>query len=256
MGDFSQKVMIITGAAGGFGQAAASMFAEEGARLVLSDLDAGRLDAVAAGLPGEAVAIAGDVADPAHSEKLVAAARTEFGGLDIAINNAGIAHDYMPLAKLPAEVMRKVLDVDLMGVFHAMQAQLTLMDRQYRDSARPGIIVNVASVAGVVAAPMLSAYAAAKHGVVGLTRSAAIEYAARGIRINALCPSFARTPMVEDGMIKGGGTEAEAKITTAIPMGRLAEVPEIMAGLRFLADPGNSFYTGQTLQVDGGLTAR
>lgn len=255
---FAGKVMILTGAAGGFGSAAAKMFSQAGVQLILSDMETDRLEAVAATLPGKVHTVAGDIADPALSEKLVGAAVAEFGGLDIAINNAGIAHDYMPIAKTPVELMRKVVDVDLMGVFYALRAQLNHMDRHYHEQGRGGVIVNIASVAGVVAAPMLGAYSAAKHGVVGLTKSAAIEYAKRGIRINALCPSFARTPMALDMLMgkQGGEVDAEAQLTSSIPMGRLAEVSEIMVALKYLADPANSFLTGQTLQVDGGLTAR
>lgn len=252
---FSGKVILVTGAAGGFGSAAARMFSDAGARLVLSDFRADALEAVAASLDGEVRAVSGDVSDPELAGRLVAMCATEFGGLDIAVNNAGIAHDYMPLARTPDEVMRRVIEVDLLGVFYAMKAQLGLMDRQFRDTGRQGAIVNVASVAGVVAAPMLAAYSAAKHGVVGLTKSAAIEHARRGVRINALCPSFARTPMATD-MLAKDGEGAEEKLVMAIPMGRLAEVSEVMAGLRFLSDPDNSFVTGQTLHVDGGLSAR
>ena len=253
--DFAGRVVIVTGAAGGFGAAAAKMFSEAGASLVLSDLRAEALTAVASSPYGEVRVVPGDIADPDLSARLVATAEEEFGGLDIAVNNAGIVHDHMPLTRIPVETMRRVLEINLIGVFHAMQAELALMDRQFAESGRKGAIVNVASVAGVVAAPMLSAYAAAKHGVVGLTKTAAIEHARRGVRVNALCPSFARTPMVTDVLARDGGNTKE-KMVAAIPMGRLAEVSEVMAGLRFLADPENGFVTGQTLHVDGGLTAR
>lgn len=163
----------------------------------------------------------------------------------------------MPLPSIPNDVARRVIDIDLMGVFYAMKAQIPEMTKRFKDTGVIGSIVNVASVAGVVAAPMLGIYAAAKHGVVGLTKSAAIENARRGVRINALCPSFARTPMAGDFLDKVGGDRAaaEAKMVQAIPMRRLAEVHEVMAGLIYLADPANSFVTGQTIHIDGGLTA-
>ncbi|MEM5472799.1 SDR family NAD(P)-dependent oxidoreductase [Hoeflea sp. AS60] len=257
MADFSGQVVILTGATGGFGKAAAQYFSKAGAGLVLSDFGSDRLDALVHELGGKTVAVSGDISDPELSEQLVKKAMDEFGRLDIAVNNAGIVHDMMPLPKTPVDVARKVIDVDLMGVFYAMRAQLPVMEKRFREIGETGAIVNVASVAGVVGAPMLSVYAAAKHGVVGLTKSAAIEYARRGIRINALCPSFARTPMATDFLDKAGINRdaAEAAMVQAIPMRRLAEVDEVIAGLIYLADPASSFVTGQTLQVDGGLSA-
>ncbi len=257
MADFAGRVVILTGAVGGFGAAAARYFAKAGAKLVLSDLSPERLEGQVKELGGCAVALSGDVSDPEISERLVEKALSEFGRLDIAVNNAGIAHDMMPLPRTPVDVARKTIDVDLMGVFYAMRAQLPVMEKQFRDNGQGGAIVNVASVAGVVGAPMLAVYAAAKHGVVGLTKSAAIEYARRGVRVNALCPSFARTPMATDFLDKAGEDRAaaEAALVQAIPMRRLAEVDEVINGLIYLADPASSFVTGQTLQIDGGLSA-
>jgi NAD(P)-dependent dehydrogenase (short-subunit alcohol dehydrogenase family) len=257
MADFSGRVVLLTGATGGFGEAAARHFAKAGASLVLSDLAEDRLHGLAQELGGKTLALSGDVSDPALPEQLVELALTEFRRLDIAVNNAGIVHDMMPLPKIPADVAQRVINVDLMGVFYAMQAQLPVMENHFRATGETSAIVNVASVAGVVGAPMLSVYAAAKHGVVGLTKSAAIEYARRGVRINALCPSFARTPMATDFLDKAGEHRdtAEAAMVQAIPMRRLAEVEEVIAGLVYLADPASSFVTGQTVQIDGGLTA-
>lgn len=257
MADFAGRVVILTGATGGFGQATARYFSKAGAKLVISDLASERLDGMAEELGGQAIAVSGDISDPQLSERLVETAASAFGRLDICINNAGIVHDMMPLPRTPVGEARKVIDVDLMGVFYAMRAQLPMLEQRFRETGEPGAIVNVASVAGVVAAPMLSVYAAAKHGVVGLTKSAAIEYARRGVRVNALCPSFARTPMATDFLDKAGKDRdaAEAAMVQAIPMRRLADVDEVIAGLIYLADPASSFVTGQTLQVDGGLSA-
>ena len=257
MAEFAGRVVLLTGATGGFGASAARYFSKAGASLVLSDLGADRLEALADELGGKAVALSGDVSDPDVSERLVEKAMSEYGRLDIAVNNAGIAHDMMPLPKTPVDVAKKIIDVDLLGVFYAMRAQLPVMEQRFRETGESGAIINVASVAGVVAAPMLSIYAAAKHGVVGLTKSAAIEYARRGVRVNALCPSFARTPMATDFLDKAGDNRdaAEASLVQAIPMRRLAEVDEVINGLIYLADPASSFVTGQTLQIDGGLSA-
>ncbi|MDZ7603691.1 MAG: SDR family NAD(P)-dependent oxidoreductase [Hoeflea sp.] len=257
MADFSGRVVILTGATGGFGRAAARTFSDAGASLVLSDLHAEPLERLAAELGGTIRSIAGDISDPALSERLVETALTDFGRLDVAVNNAGIVHDMAPLPKTPVDVARRIIDVDLMGVFYALRAQLPALEQRFRETGEVGAIVNVASVAGVVGAPMLSVYAAAKHGVVGLTKSAALEYARRGVRVNALCPSFARTPMAEEFLDKAGRDRdtAEAALVQAIPMRRLAEVDEVIAGLVFLADPASSFVTGQTLQIDGGLSA-
>lgn len=257
MADFSGRVVILTGATGGFGRAAARYFSGAGASLVLNDLHVEPLEALADELGGKIRTIAGDISDPELSERLVEAAMADFGRLDVAVNNAGIVHDMMPLPKTPVDVARRIIDVDLMGVFYAMRAQLPAFEQRFRDTGEVGAIVNVASVAGVVGAPMLSVYSAAKHGVVGLTKSAALEYARRGVRVNALCPSFARTPMAEDFLDRAGKDRdaAESALVQAIPMRRLAEVDEVMAGLIFLADPASSFVTGQTLQIDGGLSA-
>ncbi len=254
------RVVLLTGATGGFGTAAARAFAAAGACLVLSDLDRDTLEAFAQTLGVPHVTVAGDITNPDLSETLVLRAFERFGRLDVTVNNAGIVHGMMRVDQTPPDLARRIIDVDLMGVFYALRAQLPAMEKQFHNRGITGSIINMASVAGVVAAPMLGVYAAAKHGVVGLTKSAAIEYARRGVRVNALCPSFARTPMVTGFIDRTGDGDqaraaAEAGLVRAIPMGRLAEVDEVMAGLFYLADPACSFVTGQTIHVDGGLTA-
>lgn len=262
MKQFEGLTVLITGATGGFGEAAAKRFYEEGANLVLSDLTEEAVDHVALHFdPGRVATLAGSVADEKLSEDLVQLALDSFGSLDIAVNNAGIAHPLLKLPQIDSEMARRVIDIDLMGVFYALKHQLPVMEKQYRERGRKAAIVNVASVAGVAGAPTVSIYAAAKHGVVGLTKSAALEYVRRGVRINALCPSFARTPMVtkmlDEQVASGQATpqEAEAHLTRGIPARRLGEVSEIIEALIFAASPANSFYTGQTIQVDGGMTA-
>lgn len=255
MARFDGLTVLISGAAGGFGSAAARRFAAEGARLVLSDLDAEKLEAFAVTLDAETATLAGDIADEALSEKLVHLATERFGRLDVAVNNAGIAQDFMRLPQTPSDEARRIIDVDLMGVFYAMKHQLPLLERQARAGTK-GAIVNIASVAGIAGAPKLAVYSAAKHAVVGLTRSAAAEYAARGVRVNAVCPSFARTEMALAAFLGvPDQAAAEAEMTRGVPMRRLAEVDEIVEVILFAADPRNSFMTGQALAADGGITA-
>ncbi len=257
MSRFEGLTVLVTGATGGFGRRAAQRFADEGARLVLSDLEAAPLEELAASLQTETATLAGDIADENLSESLVELAVKRFGKLDIAINNAGVAQSFVKLPQVPSDEARRILEIDLLGVFYAMKHQIPVMERQNRANGRGGTIVNIASVAGLAGAARLSVYAAAKHGVVGLTRSAAAEYAAKGIRVNAVCPSYARTNMVGDFVKLAGGREAEAiaELTRGVPMKRVAEVDEVVEVILFAADPKNSFMTGHTLSVDGGITA-
>lgn len=257
MGRFSDLTVLITGANGGLGRRTAERFAAEGARLVLSDVDAPSLEKLAAGLQTETATLAGDIADEKLSAGLVELAVARFGNLDVAINNAGIAQSFVKLPQVGSDEARRILDIDLLGVFFALKHQLPVMEAQFRKRGQGGAIVNIASVAGLAGAPNLSVYAAAKHGVVGFTRSAAAEYARRGIRVNAVCPSFTRTRMVDDFVTLHGGKEADAlaELTRGVPMKRVAEVDEVVEVIMFAADPKNSFMTGHTLSVDGGIAA-
>lgn len=260
-GLFDGATVLITGASGGFGSAAARRYASQGARLVLSDYDETRLQAIADEVSdasgSEVATLAGDVAEESLSEALAALAVERFGRLDVALNNAGIAQDvFGKLPKTSSQEARRIFDVDLLGMFFALKHQLPIMERQYRSDGTGGAIVNVASVAGVTGASGLAVYAAAKHGVVGLTRSTAQEYARLGVRINAVCPSFARTPMATDmlGVEVRGRVVTEEQMVRGIPMGRLAEVDEVVEAFVFASSPKNTFMTGQTIHVDGGLT--
>jgi len=257
MAAFRGLTVLLTGAAGGFGRCLAERLATEGARLVLSDLREEPLAELACSLATETAFLAGDVAEEELSERLVALAEERFGGLDVAINNAGIAQAFVKLHLIPSDEARRVIDVDLLGIFYAMKHQLPLMERQYRREKRRAAIVNVASVAGLTGAPRLAIYSAAKHGVIGLTRTAAAEYATRGIRINAVCPSYARTEMVTGvlAMTQAKASRAEAGLTRGVPMRRLAEIEEVAEVILFAANPNNSFMTGQALAADGGILA-
>ena len=252
---FENQSALITGAAGGFGRRAAERFAAEGARLALSDINEAAVQDVGRDLRAggaKAVVFAGDIAQEKTAQALVALARKAFGRLDIAVNNAGIAQPFEKLTDTPADTMRRLLDINVMGVFFGMKHQLVQMEAQ-----GGGVILNVASVAGLVGAPMLAAYAASKHAVIGLTRSAAGEAARKGIRVNAICPAFARTDMVLGltGTMQGGAIEAEKRIVANMPMRRYGEIDEVVEAMLFLCDAKNSFMTGHAMAVDGGLSA-
>ena len=246
---FAGKTVLITGASAGFGAATAKMFSDAGAKLVLGDISENGLGE---GLSGDVVTLIGDVSDPAYSKELVKLALEHFGSLDIAINNAGIVHTPAKIPHLNEAECRKVIDVNLLGTFWALQAQLPAMEAQFSDTGNRCAIVNIASVAGLGGAPWLSIYGASKHGVVGLTRAAALEYARKGIRVNAICPSFAATSMAGDAV---DDPEVEAHMTRGVPMRRLATINEVVQAILWAVDPANSFTTGQNIAIDGGLGA-
>lgn len=254
---FEGKTVLITGAAGGFGKCMAARFSSMGAKLVLSDLDGDGLALVAEGLKGDVTFLAGDVAQPEHHKDLVELALSTFGTLDVAVNNAGIVQPMLRIPDTDVDLARKVIDIDLMGVFYALQAQLPVMASQFENGGTQSAIVNIASAAGLVGSPFLGIYAAAKHGVVGLTRSAAAEYGRKGVRVNAVCPSFANTPMMTEQLenASGGREKTELALANANPMRRVGQADEVVEVILFAASPQNSFMTGETLSVDGGLTA-
>ena len=252
---FENQSVLITGAARGIGRRAAERFAEAGARLVLSDIDEAAVQECGRALRAggaKAVVFAGDIALEKTSQALVALARKAYGRLDVAVNNAGVAQPFEKLVNTPVETMRRLLDINVMGVFFGMKHQLAIMEAQ-----GVGAIVNVASVAGLVGAPLLAAYAASKHAVIGLTKSAAGEAARKGVRVNALCPAFAKTDMVLGltGDMHGGAAEAEKRIVSNMPMRRFGEIDEVVEAMLFLCDAKNAFMTGHALAVDGGLSA-
>ncbi|MEP1091135.1 MAG: SDR family oxidoreductase [Rhizobiaceae bacterium] len=257
---FNGKTVLITGGAGGFGRSASRLFAERGANLVLSDFNEAGLAEHVAALHSDGIkvaSVAGSVAEEDHCRETVELAMQTFGRLDVAINNAGMSHDPAKTADVDSEQAQMTIQVDLMGVFFGMKHQIPVMQAAFKEHDRRSSILNIASLAGIGGAPTISMYAAAKHGVVGLTKSAALEYVRRGIRINALCPAFARTSMVEDGLLAdaGGDKKAEDYLTRGIPMRRLAEPEEITRSMLWVCDPRNSFMTGQAIAIDGGTSA-
>jgi NAD(P)-dependent dehydrogenase (short-subunit alcohol dehydrogenase family) len=248
--DFRGKVVLITGAATGIGRVVAVAFAEHGANLVIGDVNedaAGETMSQVNRAGAEAVFVRTDVSDEADVKKLVSEAVRRFGRLDCAFNNAGIGAKALPFAEFDAAVFDRIISVDLRGVFLCMKYELAEMVR-----AGTGAIVNTASIAGVAAEPGAAAYVAAKHGVIGLTRTAAVEYAARGIRVNALAPGYVETPMTAS--LKG--TEVANRLRAAAPIGRLAAPEEMVGAVLYLCSDAASYVTGQVHIVDGAATVQ
>jgi NAD(P)-dependent dehydrogenase (short-subunit alcohol dehydrogenase family) len=250
--DFHGQVAVVTGAGGGMGLSTAQAFAAAGAAVVLADVDENAVAAAAAELTAaghQALGVTCDVSDEAQVAALVERTVGEFGRLDKAFNNAGIMIPVSDAADEPAERFDRVTAVNLRGVWACMKHELHQMREQ-----GSGAIVNCSSLGGLVGLPGRAAYHASKHGVIGLTTSAALEYAPRGIRINAICPGTIETPMVADMIAKGELDRAEAAAAT--PIGRLGQGEEIAASVLWLCSPGASFVVGVALRVDGGYTAQ
>jgi NAD(P)-dependent dehydrogenase (short-subunit alcohol dehydrogenase family) len=230
------------------------LFGDEGAKLVVADVDDGGNEETAglvSARGGEAFHVQCDVTDAAQVEALIAAAVERFGRLDCAFNNAGIGGTSAPLADYDHEAWNQVLAVNLTGVFLCMQSELRQMAAQ-----GAGAIVNAASVVGLIGYQYLAAYNAAKHGVIGLTRTAALEYARHRIRVNAVCPGWTETPMVMDeGPAPASDPEVYAALAGLAPMKRLATPIEIAQAVAWLCSDAASFVTGHPLVVDGGVTA-
>jgi NAD(P)-dependent dehydrogenase (short-subunit alcohol dehydrogenase family) len=256
---FEDKSVLITGAASGFGRLAALCFAAEGAMLTLSDISETGLADTARQVRArgrEAATITGDVSDECHAKAYVALAISAYGRLDIALNNAGISGGMETIPDITVESFDRVMAVNARGVFLGMKYEIPEIAK-----AGGGAILNVASAAGVVGAGYIAAYAASKHAVVGLTRAGADESARLNIRINAICPSFAATPMLAtmaDTMMSQrhiSREETHKRIARRVPLGRIAEPEEIVQAMLWIVSPENSFMTGQAVSIDGGLTA-
>jgi NAD(P)-dependent dehydrogenase (short-subunit alcohol dehydrogenase family) len=248
--DFKNQVAIVTGAASGMGLATASAFAEAGAAVAIVDLNAeaaARVEAELTAKGYEAMAIACDVSDEAAVSAMVDKVVARYGRLDAAFNNAGIQVPPSDAAEETFENFELVNAVNMRGVWAAMKHELRYMRAQ-----GSGAIVNCSSLGGLVGLPQRAAYHASKHGVIGLTRSAAMEYAPRGVRINAICPGVINTPMVS-GMLEGQA-EAMKEIMREQPIGRLGEAKEIADAVLWLCSSASSFVIGQALAVDGGFT--
>jgi NAD(P)-dependent dehydrogenase (short-subunit alcohol dehydrogenase family) len=247
---YAGKVVLVTGGASGIGEACCRRLAAEGARLAILDLDTAAAEKVAATLRStgaEVLVVPCDVSDTAAVERAVKATADHYGRIDVAVNNAGIAGVLTPMTDYPLDTWNRVLAVNLSGVFHCLRAEITVMLRQ-----GGGAIVNMASILGTVAFPGATAYVAAKHGVIGLTRTAALEYGPANIRVNAVCPSFIQTPLTL-GPIPAGETWDTLAALHALK--RCAQPEEIAAAVAFLGSDDASFVSGSAQIVDGAFTA-
>lgn len=252
MNEMNGKVALITGAATGIGRAAAELFAREGARLILADLNEEQGEGLAEQLRAggsEAVFVKTDVAKAVDCERMVNAALERFGRLDAAFNNAGISDGPVPPGTVdyPLELWDRIIAVNLSGVFYCMRYEIRAML-----ASGGGSIVNTSSLAGQIAFPGIPGYVAAKHGVVGLTKTVAVEYGSKGIRCNAVGPGFVKTPMTQ-AVLEGGHHQA---LVAAVPAGRVAEAAEVAESALWLCSDRASYVNGAFLAVDGGFLSQ
>lgn len=254
---FEGKVIVITGAAGGIGRATAERFAQEGASVVAVDLPGTGLDetvALVEAAGASALAVPADVSKSAEVERYAQAAKSRFGGVDCFFNNAGIEGWVGPTTQYPEEMFDKVIAVNLKGVFLGIKYIVPLMVER-----GGGSIVNNASVAGLSGTPSIFAYGASKHAVVGMTKSAALEFGPRGIRTNAICPSPIETRMMralERGINPDEPEQVHQSMAAGNPMGRYGEPAEVAAFVAFLCSKDASYLNGGIFPIDGGRMAR
>ena len=251
---FENKVALVTGAASGLGLATARAFAEAGAAVVLADWSKSEVQAAAEGLADKGhktLAVACDVSDDAQVEAMVKKTVAAFGRLDAAYNNAGIQNELAETADVTREDYDRVMAVNLRGVWSSMKFELQVMREQ-----GSGAIVNCSSLGGLVGGNQRGTYHAAKHGVIGFTKSAALEYATRGIRVNAICPGLIRTAMADKMEAEGQGEALRSMRETFVPMQREGRPEEIANVVLFLCSDLASYVTGQSISVDGGYVMR
>jgi NAD(P)-dependent dehydrogenase (short-subunit alcohol dehydrogenase family) len=248
--DFTGKVALVTGAASGMGLATAQAFAHAGAAVVLADFreDVVQSEAQKMAAAGHRViAVRCDVSDETQVEQMVDRAVSEFGGLDAAFNNAGVMARIAPTADSTREDWDRVIGINLRGVWSCMKYELRQMERH-----GSGAIVNNASVGALTGNPGIGSYIASKHGVVGLTRTAALEYIKHGIRVNAVNPGLIDTQVARD--VVSGDEQAYTEIAKHVPIGRAGRPEEIASAVLWLCSPGASYVVGHALTIDGGMT--
>ncbi len=250
MKTLENKVAIITGSGSGIGKAAAVLFAREGAKVVVTDINEEHGQLVVAEIQkngGDAFFVKADTSKPEDNENLVKSTLDKYGKLDIAVNNAGIAGPLGPTGEYPIDGWLKVIGVNLSGVFYGMHYQLQAMEKN-----GGGSIVNISSILGAVAAQGSPAYTAAKHGVVGLTKAAALEYGSKNIRINSIGPGYIMTPM-----LSGALDDETIKMAASLhPLGRLGKAEEVAELILWLGSDKSSFATGAYYPIDGGYLAQ
>jgi NAD(P)-dependent dehydrogenase (short-subunit alcohol dehydrogenase family) len=252
---FEGQVALVTGAASGLGLATAKAFAASGASVVLADWNEKEVRAAAQGLADKGhkttLTIRCDVSNDAEVEAMVKQTVAKFGRLDAAYNNAGVQNVLAETADSPREDYDRIMAINLRGVWSCMKFELQQMREQ-----GSGAIVNCSSLGGLIGGAQRGTYHAAKHGVIGFTKSAALEYATRGIRVNDVCPGMIQTPMSDKMIAEGQGEELNAMLEKFVPMKRMGRAEEIADAVLWLCSSAASYVTGQSISVDGGYVMR
>ncbi|QUH26033.1 SDR family NAD(P)-dependent oxidoreductase [Serpentinicella alkaliphila] len=255
--EFQGKVVLITGASGGIGKATTKLFAQEGAKLVLTGTSKEKLETVAKELnlePDNYMIISTNVAKEVEIAKLVEETVNRFGTIDVFFNNAGIEGKFQMISDTTADNLDEVLDVNLKGVYYGLKYVMPIMMKQ-----KSGSIINTASVAGFIGSPGMAPYVASKHAVLGITKTAALECAERGVRVNAICPAPVNTRMmrsIEATINPDNPEDAKKLFAQMVPMNRYAEPEEIAQVVLFLASDKSSYITGASYRIDGGMSGK